>query len=212
MRGLLSMSSGRKSFALVASALCLLLAFLTSSMAFAQTTTHYGDKVGDSGANLVGFDLTTYSPENQKIYTDTMPLNFKIHWIYGLMFYNNAVQYGEYAYIIDNGPAVSLSSNQKSNSSKDFVVDPNFSYNIDISNLPSGQHQLRINAQMKWNPFGGAPATVCNQTSDPIVFFVQNPNTPTSTPTPTIPEFSWLAVLPFLALGVLVTVAIKRYK
>jgi hypothetical protein len=133
-------------------------------------------KVGQSGANLVGFDLAMYSPINQGVYSNTMPLHFKIHWIYGLLFYNNSILYGEYAYSIDNNPAVSLPSNQQSHSSKNFVANPSFSSNIDISNLTNGHHQIMIITDMEYNPFGGATISVCNQSSSPILFSVQNPS------------------------------------
>ena len=140
------------------------------------TTRHYGDKVGASGSNLVGFDLTTYNPVNWGVYSNRMPLHFKIDWNYGLLFYDNAKQYGLYSYKIDNDPPVNLPSNQKTNSSNDFIAHPSFSSNIDISNLANGQYQLVIIAVMEWNPFGIDPEPVCNQTTIPILFTVQNPS------------------------------------
>jgi len=171
---------------------------LTPSMANAQTTHHYGDRVGDSGSNLVGFDLRVYNPISQRVYSKTMPLDFKIDWNpVGLLFYENAKQYGLYAYKIDNNPPVSLPSNQKSNSSKDFISNPSFSSFIDVSNLNDGQHQLVIIVDMEWNPFGGGTTSVCNQTSAPILFSVQN-STASPTPTLTVPEFPSTIILVFL--------------
>jgi hypothetical protein len=187
----------KKSFIAQATIL-LVVAFIIPSMTDAQTTSHYGDKVGDSGANLVGFDLTIYNPISQKVYANTMPLDFKIHWNpVGLLFYENAKQYGLYAYKIDNKPAVGLLSNQKSNSSKDFISTPSFSTTIDISNLKDGQHQLVIIVDMEWNPFGGGTTSVCNQTSAPILFSIQN-STASPTPTTTVPEFPSTIILVFL--------------
>jgi hypothetical protein len=178
----------------------LTLTVLIQSITDAQATSHYGDKVGDSGANLVGFDLTVYSPVSQRVYANTMPLDFKIHWSpVGLLFYENAKQYGLYAYKIDNNPSVSLPSNQKSNSSKDFISNPSFSSIIDISNLTNGQHQLVIVADMEWNPFGGGTTSVCNLTSVPINFLVQN-STASPTLTPTVPEFPIIVVLSLLVV------------
>jgi hypothetical protein len=156
--------------------LCSLIVFIEPSLIGLPTTRHYGDKVGDSGSNLVGFDLTTYSPNNYWSYSNTMPLHFKIDWNYGLLFYDNAKQYGLYYYKIDNNLPISLPSNQKTNSSNDFIAHPSFSSDVDISNLSNGQHQLVIIAVMEWNPFGvdPEPFTVCNQTSFPIHFSVQN--------------------------------------
>ena len=74
------MDIGKKTLTLVLVAFFLTLAVIIPSMAIAQTTSHYGDKVGDSGANLVGFDLTIYNPISQKVYANTMPLDFKIDW------------------------------------------------------------------------------------------------------------------------------------
>jgi hypothetical protein len=60
--------------------LFLTLALLTPSTANAQITNHYGAKIGDSGANLVGFDLTISSPISKEVYSNTLPLEFKLHW------------------------------------------------------------------------------------------------------------------------------------
>jgi hypothetical protein len=205
--------------------LFLTLALLAPSMANAQITSHYGAKIGDSGGNLVGFDLTIYSPISQKTYANTMFLHFKIDWIYGLMFYDNAIQYGLYAYKIDNNPPVNLPSNQKSNSSTDFIIHPSFSSNIDISNLTNGQHQLVIIADMEWNPFGYAAVSVFNQSSSPILFSIQNSTvsptpiptsihlqTQKSTSTSTVPEFSGLMFLPIFLSLLSIVVLIKKGK
>ena len=213
----------RKTFALASVILFLILGFLTQSITNAQTTRHYGAKVGDSGSNLVGFDLTTYSPSNQQTYANTMSLHFKIDWIYGLMFYDNAKQYGLYAYQIDNNPPVNLPSNQKTNSSKDFIAHPSFSSNIDISSLTNGQHRLVIIADMEWNPFGGGTVSVCNQTSSLILFSVQNTipvltarptaaATLSPTPTPTVPEFSWLTILPLFIFALSISTIVRLRK
>jgi hypothetical protein len=206
------MSSRNKTFTLVIVTL-LVLTLFNPSNANAQITSHYGAKIGDSGANLVGFDLTIYDPISQKVHANTMPLDFKIHWNpVGLLFYENAKQYGLYAYKIDNNPSVSLPSNQKSNSSKDFISSPSFSSIIDISNLNDGQHQLVIIVDMEWNPFGGGTTSVCNQTSAPILFSVQN-STASPTPTPSVPELpSWLIILPlFLSmLSIAIIVGVRK--
>jgi hypothetical protein len=213
-----------KSFIAVVT-LILVITLVIPAVTVAQTTSHYGAKTGDSGANLVGFDLTIYSPISKKTYDNTMFLHFKIDWIYGLMFYDNAIQYGLYAYKIDNNPPVNLISNQKSNSSTDFIVHPSFSSNIDISNLTNGQHQLVIIADMEWNPFGYLAVSVFNQSSSPILFSIQNSTVsqtpiPTSTPmqtqkptsTSTIPEFSLLMILPIFFSLLSIVVLIKKRK
>jgi hypothetical protein len=214
----------KKSFIFVVT-LTLVITLVIPAVTVAQTTSHYGATVGDSGGNLVGFDLTIYSPISQKTYANTMFLYFKIDWIYGLMFYDNAIQYGLYAYKIDNNPPVNLQSNQKSNSSTDFIVNPSFSSTIDISNLANGQHQLVIIADMEWNPFGYLAVSVFNQSSSPILFSIQNSTVsptpiPTSIPmqtqkptsTSTVPEFSLLMILPIFFSLLSIVVLIKKRK
>jgi hypothetical protein len=202
----------KKTLVSVLATFFLTLAIIISSIINAQTTSHYGDEVGDSGANLVGFDLTIYNPISQKVYANTMPLDFKIHWNpVGLLFYENTKRYGLYAYKIDNNPSVSLPSNQKSNSSKDFISNPSFSSIIDISNLNDGQHQLVIIADMEWNPFGGGTTSVCNQTSAPLLFSVQN-STASTSPSPSVPEFSWLMILPLFVLMSIIRIILGTRK
>jgi hypothetical protein len=135
--------------------------------------THYGAKVGDSGANLVGFDLTIYNPTSDKTYSNTLPLNFSIHWIYGLFCANNSQLYGEYTYQLDSSQSVSLPTIQKTNYARDFIFDPSFSKNIDISGLPNGEHSLTITTDLKWDPFGDEPESAMHQTSEPIQFLIK---------------------------------------
>lgn len=137
------------------------------------STTHYGAKVGDSGANLVGFDLTIYNPTSDKTYSNRLPLNFTIHWIYGLFSPNNSQLYGEYAYQLDCNQPVSLPTNQKTDYAKDFIANPSFSTNIDISRLSNGEHTLTITTDLKWDPFGDEPKSAMHQTSGPILFLIK---------------------------------------
>ena len=62
--------------------------FLIQPIVNGQITSHYGAKTGDSGSNLVGFDLTVYKPINQEVYTNTMPLYFNIDWLVSLTSHN----------------------------------------------------------------------------------------------------------------------------
>lgn len=161
-------------------------AFLVPSMANAQTTSHYGAKVGSSGANLVGFDLTVYSPDNQTVYNTTLPLVFNISWIYGLIFEPNAILFGNYSYQIDNNQPINIPSNQKSESYLDFEANQSFSIAVDISYLASGKHQLVIVADLEYCFVSSGPQSVFEQATSPITFTVDNPTpTPTSTILPT---------------------------
>ena len=200
--------------------LFLALALLIPSMAHAQTTSHYGANVGDSGANLVGFDLTMYNPVDQKVYSKTMPLDFNIHWIVGVYPFFNWTFAGIYTYSIDNISPIVIESNQSLNehydAKTDFKYTPSFSYIIDISNLTNGVHKIAVSAGMYYNSNGHLMDDIFNETSSPIYFQVQNSNpvsTPSPNPTssPSVPEFSWLAILP-LIFGMLFVAVILRHR
>ncbi len=189
----------RKAFALILS-LVVTFSFLILPLAKpvnAQITSHYGAKVGDSGAKLVGFVLTVYSPDNQTVFNTTLPLVFKIGWIYGLIFEPNAIMYPNYTYCIDNNQPVNIPSNQTSESYLDFKANQSFSITVDISNLTNGKHQLVIGAGLEYCFVNSAPDLIFNQTTTPITFTVDN-QTPTLVPTPTVPELSWLVIVPLL--------------
>jgi hypothetical protein len=200
--------------------LFLALALLIPLMTKAQTTSHYGANVGDSGANLVGFDLTMYNPINQKVYSKTMPLDFNIHWIVGVYPFFNWTFAGIYTYSIDNMSPIVIESNQSSNekydAKTDFKYNPSFSYILDISNLTDGVHKIVVSAGMYYNSNGHLMDDIFNETSSPIYFQVQNSNpvstpSPSPTPTPTVPEFSWLIILPlFLSILFIVVLFRKR--
>ncbi len=191
-------------------------------MANAQTTSHYGANVGDSGANLVGFDLTMYTPIDQKVYSKTMPLDFNIHWIVGVYPFFNWTFAGIYTYSIDNMSPIIIESNQSSNdhydATTDFKYTPSFSYMLDISNLTNGAHKIVVSAGMYYNSNGHLMDDIFNETSSPIYFQVQNSipvSNPTSTqnptPTTTIPEFSAILTITFLIVVIVAfAVVLKR--
>ena len=187
----------------------LVVTFLIPSLANAQTTSHYGAKTGDSGANPVGFDLTMYKPINQEVYTNVLPLFFKIDWLVGVYPFFNFTFAGIYTYSIDNMSPIVIESNQTSNDKYDaktnFTYNPSFSYFLDVSNLSKGQHSIVISAGFYYRSQSGSlQECFLNETSSPIYFQIQSSipvSTPTitPTPTPTVPEFSWLMILPLFA-------------
>jgi hypothetical protein len=170
-------------------------------MAKAQIISHYGDN-GVSGANMVGFYLTVNSPISQKTYVSTLPLNIKIDWnpVGVSQFWPFA---GLYTYSIDNKPAVSIVSNQSSNTG--FNYHPTFSYLLDVSNLTNGKHSMVISAGLYFNNSGQLMAQLCNQSSTPIFFIVQNSTVQTS---PTVPEIPTLIILPIFALATLLSIVL----
>lgn len=72
--------------------------------------------------------------------------------------------------------------------------------NTTLSGLSEGQHTIRAFAADFMTDTGIYSKQTANFTIDTI------------NPTPTVPEFSWVAVLPLLASVLLVTVATKRFK
>jgi hypothetical protein len=199
----------------------LVVTFLIPSLANAQTTSHYGAKTGDSGANLVGFGLTMYKPINQEVYTNVLPLFFNIDWLVGVYPFFNFTFAGIYTYTIDKMSPIIIESNQTSNDKYDaktnFTYNPSFSYFLNVSNLSKGQHSIVISAGFYYRSQSGSlQECFLNETSSPINFQIQNsipvsPSTTSPTPTSSFPEFSWLTILPlFLSILSIVVLIGKR--
>jgi hypothetical protein len=199
----------------------LVVALLTPSMANAQITSHYGAKIGDSGANLVGFDLTISSPISKEVYSNTLPLEFKLHWSpVGVSLFFNWTFSGIYTYSIDYNSPVSIESNQSSSdfygygahSENGFKYNPSFSYLLDISNLENGQHSIVISAGMYFND-SGKLHELYKDSSSPIIFSVQNQmsnNTLEFTLIPDLPTA--LAITVLVVITVALAVVVKRRK
>jgi hypothetical protein len=199
--------------------LILVMVLSIPAMTNAQITSSYHSK--DPHVNYTAFTLTVYSPNNQAYQTPngTMPLNFSIRWTAYPSFSNvwsPMILKTNYSYAIDNYPAVAVTSNQSSNdifghnTGRFIVVNPTFAYLVNISSLSDGYHKIEITASMSKESSGGSE--FLNATSDPIEFLVQSHNYSIPSPTPTVPEFSWLTILPLLASILLVSVATKRFK
>ena len=175
----------------------------------------------------LAFTLTIYSPDNQT-YTSVMPLNFSIDWTeyptFQLPIPPAPILYAVYNYTIDNNPPVTVTSNQSSSDVlgySNFLVNPTFSYLVNVSNLTNGYHKIVITATL-YGYIGGY--LFFGASSSPVQFLVQNPTpsptpTPTSTvsptaspsPSPTIPEFPTWIILPlFAAIILLSMVFIKK--
>ena len=135
--------------------------------------THYGAKVGDSGANLVGFDLNMFSPISANRYAGSMPLNFSIHWIIGVSAIFGWTFVGIYSYSIDGWSTVKITPNQNNSSDSGFKYDPTFSYTINTDGLGNGGHTLRVTAGLYFNQSGNLDK-LYSVSSLPIVFQVQN--------------------------------------
>ncbi len=199
------MGSFSKSFSLLV-ALFLILALLTQSIVYAQTSSSYVSPTGVAGSS---FSLTIYSPNSQAIYNNTMPLIFKLTWTYDLLPVGNLELVGNYAYRIDNSSFVSIASNDTANDhyggygNWTFKTNPSFSYSLHISNLTNGQHEISIEANMYYGK-----NLLLNASAIPVQFLVQNP---TPSLTATIPEFpTLLIILPLFAVMLLSIVFARK--
>jgi hypothetical protein len=213
------MISRSKTLALVLVSLFLTLALLIPSMADSQTPSSYVSPEGEMGTH---YSLTMYSPNNQTTYANTMRVNFSLQWMYDIMPIGSYQLRFEYAYSIDDNPFVKITPNQTSTDryagGTNLTTNPSFSYLLNISNLTDGYHKIQIKPSFFFAWSYSVP-------SDPVFFSVQNSPTPTPTQnptptptstlaptsTPTVPEFSWLAILP-LFVSLLLIAVVLRYR
>jgi hypothetical protein len=199
----------KKSFTALVT-IILVVTFLTPSMVNSQIATSYAS---NNGVYPVAFTLTVYSPDQHSYYFDTVHLNFSVIWtdfpkIGPFEFVSDTPVMAYYAYVIDSNPSVSILANQTF-FTKDFYALPSFSYNLDISKLTNGNHQIAFIVQMYYLYNGQPSSLLINQTTAPVDFLVQNSKM--STPTPTVQEFSWLMILPlFLSIISIVALIVKR--
>lgn len=189
------MSSLVKSFALVLFALLLTLV-LFPPIVYSQTSRSYTSQTGRMGTY---YRLVLYSPNEETTYQNLMLLNFTLNWTYDLIPIGDFELEADYAYSIDDNPFVSIVSNQSSNDQyaggTTFVINPSFSYLIDISNLSSGYHNVVIRAI-----FYFGKNLFLNDSSTPFSFKVQNP----------IPEFPTPLILPLFTAILLAVIILKK--
>ena len=119
------------------------------------------------------YRIVLFSPDDQTIYNDTLPLAFILRWTFVPL--PGMPPDANYAYCIDNDNFVSIVPNETSRNPW------SFSYMLDISNLPEGYHNLVIRAT-----FYQGNDMILNATSTPFQFTVRTPiPTPTPSATPT---------------------------
>lgn len=160
-------------------------------------------KADSSNCSVVSCKLTTASPKSDIVYVGILPLNFTMEW---MAYASVPFLYVNMSYSFDNDPKISIADgnnptfNRTSqagwNQYEYLIVPPNQTStltNIDISSLTSGVHHLTIYADgivnldnLLINPY--------NFSSTPIYFSVNNQ----ASSTPSVPESSWMVVLPLL--------------
>jgi hypothetical protein len=183
MRGL------TKSFAFVVFVLFLTLMLLP--IVYSQIPNRY---VSSTGRMSTSYTLNVFSPNEQLTYNNSLPLNFTLEWTYDIIPLSGFGLSAEYAYSIDNSSLVNIAPNNASlndrfASNTTFVWNPSFFYLVDISNLPSGLHNVTVRAS-----FYFGKVLFLNDTPRPFAFTVystltpiptNNPLNPTLTPTKT---------------------------
>jgi hypothetical protein len=182
----------RKTYAMALVALTITFAALVPLKTDAEITNYYSN---NADTNYVGLTLTINSPNNQT-YNREMPLNFNVYWdryptFSGLPTPPAPVMVGEYSYSIDDTPIVTITSNESSSDHYDprgFKVNPTFAYQLNVSGLSAGAHTIVITASIHGNV-----GHISFNASSPVVFYTLK-TSPSPTPSPTVPELSWLVL------------------
>ena len=160
----------------------LIVAVFVPLMANCQIISSYSN---NTHINPTSFTLTVNSPNSQnQTFTNVVPFNLTINWTqypsFSFPIPPAPRVFTTYAYAIDNNPEVYITSNKSSSDMlgySNFVVNPTFSYLVNISSLANGYHKITITA----NLYGDNNLFFGTSTS-PVQFIVQNP-TPSSTTT-----------------------------
>ena len=181
--------------------------FLIPSIAVAQVTEYYSN---NAEINPIAFTLTISNPIEQSTYSKSLPLQMNFIWnasLESLLPDHQPVK--GYAYTIDNNSLVNITPNGS-------LAVPRkesywFSYSINISNLTQGDHRISVIAYQYLG--NSSYHTLFNQSSTPIIFLVDNtlPAT-TPEPSPTVPEFPALAIVPLLLSAFAVAVVVRHRK
>jgi hypothetical protein len=151
---------------------------LHSSVTNAQITQFYGGGYygPTSYENYCAFYITMYSPVDETVYVDTMPLEFNITWAeYPKCPFPVAPPLnGYYAYSIDDGPFASVAATPSPSDLvyRNLTINPTFSCSVDISNLEKGYHKLVINASLYFSNNYPPKHFHFNMTTSPYKFLV----------------------------------------
>jgi hypothetical protein len=185
-------------------------AMLVPSMAAAQVTYYYSN---NTEINQVAFTVTITNPQNQSTYSKFLPLQVDLIWNVSLeSLLDTHMPVKGYAYAIDNNQLINMAPNGS-------LAVPRkeayyFNYSVDVSSLSQGNHKLSV---IIWQYYNNSNYQgLFNQTSTPIIFEVDNTlpatATPTLSPSPTVPELSWLAIVPLLLAPFCIAILTWRRK
>jgi hypothetical protein len=174
-------------------------------------------KADSSNCSAINCKLTTTSPKSDTVYVDILPLNFTIEWT---AYASVPFLYVNMSYNIDDNPKIPITdgNNPRFNPTSqagwdhyEYSITPpnqtNTSTEIDISSLTSGAHNLTIYADGLVN-LDNLLVPAYSFSSTPIYFSVNN----FASPTPSVPELSWLIILPLLLSIFSITVILRHRK
>lgn len=156
--------------------------------------------LGFANAMPIPPEILIISPNNQGTYTDEVPLTFTAQ-TYGT-FDTDGRKDGwgivSFSYSLDNHDNVTLGIS-----------------NSTLTNLSQGQHSLVIYGEREHLLNGFLATGLRDNFSSTKIYFIVNPLPSTispATPTPSVPELSWLVIVPLLLSLFTVAVIIRHRK
>jgi hypothetical protein len=177
--------------------------------------------------DYIATKLNVTSPSSSTFYVNTMPLSFATNWTTTSPI---SWMYMQISYSIDDGPKIQTTGGGSLMFSRPELITYSDSI-VEISNLTDGVHALSVFIDGNYNVDNDF-VFAYNRSFSPIYFYVNyNPTTPTpasptpsttSTPTPTqvvsptptatptVPEISWLVVVPLLLSVFAVVFVVRR--
>jgi hypothetical protein len=177
-------------------------------MVAAQVRRYYSN---NAEFNQVAFTLTVTNPQNQSTYSKSLPLHVELIWNVSLeSLLDTHMPVKGYAYAIDNNPLVNIEPNGSLSVPRKEAYC--FNHTVDISGLAQGNHELSVIIYQYYN--NSHYQGLFNQSSALITFNVDNTLPATSTaspsPSPTVPELSWLMIVPLLLVIFSVVIVVGR--
>jgi hypothetical protein len=215
-----------------------LLLLVIISLSSLLSLPHITVNADSSNTSNINCKLTTTSPNSNTVYVETMPLNFTMNWTVNTVV---PFMYLNMSYSIDDKTKISINDGNNISFDPSaqgyafhyrYIIFPpantSTNSNIDISMLSGGAHKLILYADGFYNVNNDFIYTY-NFSSNPIYFsvnFLATSSTPSPTPklppttsptpnttsTPTVPELSWLVIVPLLLSVIAVALVLRHRK
>ena len=226
------MKTRRKICVLILSILLSIIPLTIPSITKGEITSYHSN---NAEINLVSFRITIFSPDTDQSFSNAMYLKFTVNWtkyptFSGFPSPPAPTLATNYTYTIDDYEPITITSNQSTTdifgygSGRTIVVNPTFLYYVNVSNLTNGYHKLVVTANLH-----STGSITFTDSSPPVKFLVEKSTptltsepspsqTPTAMPTskpitsPTVPELSWLAIVPLLLSVFAVAILVMHRK